>query len=225
MPYRARVCPNDVGWDHPDGPPKGPNQWKRKAETFPERHGFGFDEWLGCGWPWTGDLLTGMVGEKDYYCGFLQSFQGQPGGFFAGLIYLFTLDPVMGGKIRCYVGEIHNCHKLPLVDAKSVYQEYAKNGQLKTMQSHLSAIHTMPYPFPIYTTTPPYPFTYPKAVLPTATELDIFNVYFEKLTIYPTQRRAPAGDPVYRDHHYNRLYNRHYRELFSALENSTSTDF
>jgi len=196
-------------WKYPDGTSKGDRHLRGTAKTFPEMCGFGVEEWLGKNWLWTGQRLSHMQAQVNYYCGYLQAFKinkTKPAGFFADVVYLFMIDTgVRNGPHRYYVGEIHNCYKLDLADARIVYNTYHANGQLQQMQNDLNAIPTDPKPFTIY--DPSGHFVFPDLNLNiNLNELCIFNICFEKIVFYHNRIHALSEDPAYRSGYYNDLY-------------------
>lgn len=133
MPRYARVCPNGITWQHPDDGNKG-----GIGTTFPGTYGFGFEEWLGRDWVWNGPRFAGMDPDPaiDYHCGFIQAFRRQRENIAHDDVELFIID---GNRNRVAVGHIRQCTRLNAAELVDVFNTYAQQGWLATMQTELAA--------------------------------------------------------------------------------------
>jgi hypothetical protein len=195
MPYIGRICPNDSNWTRPDGSRKGKNHLRRSAKTFPEQHGFGFEEWVrryvdDATWIWKGDPFRWMRGGE-YYFGFLQPFKEVPGGFSVDKISLFLIDNMgRGHPRRFYIGYVLNCRRLTDNEAVQVQHSYIRDGLLGTMQAELDQLEV--------------DYTIPTAA---AEATEVFNVGFMVNDFHYIGHPvlAPDTDYAYRCNYYTNL--------------------
>ena len=123
----TRICWNTQNWQQPTGP-KGKS---KDTETYENRYGYGYEEWLF-------DFNKIING---YHYSYLQSIgyniESYRGKTFN--IYLYSIDGNTGN--RYWVGKLNNAHIINVDEAITVYQHYYKKGWITEMRQQLESIN------------------------------------------------------------------------------------
>lgn len=118
----ARICWNENGWQSPSG-----SNGKSKNKTFESANGYGHEEWL---------LSRKQICSDGYHYGYLQPLSKSP---FKGKIniHLYTYTP---NSQKQYIGCIVDAEYVDEEKQEDIWEEYKKNGWLKSMRMELKDI-------------------------------------------------------------------------------------